>query len=170
MRTIIFLVGSFVVSALARSQADEACGKASRRGVLTGAPAPDGQEVGRVMRTFRTASRTAAALVTMAALGGVQLASAPPAAAFLEFERAEGISGLPSWTRPRARRRPVRLGRWWSAAEARSRAAAKTRPPSRVESTSGGRRRHARRSARLLKGLQSCGSHVRWLARTHTGS
>jgi hypothetical protein len=102
MRTIIRLVGGFVVSALARSQADTACGKASRRrGVLTGEPHPDGQEGGRVLRTVRTAARTAVALVTMAALGGsVQLASAPPAAAFLELERAESKPVLRSMDSP----------------------------------------------------------------------
>jgi hypothetical protein len=91
MRNIIFLGVELVVSALARSQADEAGGTASRRrGVLTGDPHPDGQEGRRVLRTVRTAARTAAALVTMAALGGsVQLVSAPPAAAVLGLERAE---------------------------------------------------------------------------------
>jgi hypothetical protein len=103
MRTIIFLVGGFVVPALAGSHADEAGGTASRRsGVLTGGLHPDRQEVGRVMRTFRTASRTAAALVMMAALGGsVQLASAPPAAAFLELERAYGLSGVRNLDSPK---------------------------------------------------------------------
>jgi hypothetical protein len=54
------------------------------------------------MRTFGTASRIAAALVTLAALGGVQIASVPPAAAFLALERTDGISGLRSLDSPKS--------------------------------------------------------------------
>jgi hypothetical protein len=101
MRTMIYLVGGLVGTALARSHADAACGKASRRGGFPGAPAADGQAGGRVMSTGRTASRTVAALVTLAALGGgVPLAIAPPAAALPGLERVEGISG-PSTNSPR---------------------------------------------------------------------
>jgi hypothetical protein len=54
------------------------------------------------MRACRTASRTAAALVTMAALSGsVQLASAPPAAALPGLERAEDLSGLRNLDSPK---------------------------------------------------------------------
>jgi hypothetical protein len=67
-----------------------------------GAPDPGGQKVGRVMGTFRAMSRAATALVTLAALGaGVQLASAPPAAALLGVFRVDDISGTLSLDSPK---------------------------------------------------------------------
>jgi hypothetical protein len=104
--------------------------------ICTAPPAADLQHASQGAMTMaivnKTALRIAAMFVSMAFIGGMQLASVPPAAALDGLVRTDSIWGSRSMDSPKGANAGCRRGKWWSAAALRSRAVARTRQPSRA--------------------------------------